>query len=145
MIPTAGPRTRRQYHRTFAGVSPLDVYLAGALVVAVEVQTWLGRQTTDAHWAITAVAALVFAATVAVRGTRPGVALLVAVSVVAVQAALGGALVGNEIEKKQSQATRYRITVRLDSGSSLTVEDTRDLNLRVGDRVRLEDGHISRI
>ena len=26
--------------------------------------------------------------------------------------ALGGALVGNEIEKKQAQATRYRITVR---------------------------------
>jgi outer membrane lipoprotein SlyB len=59
--------------------------------------------------------------------------------------ALGGALVGNEIEKKQTQATRYRITVRLDSGSSLIVEDTRDLNLRVGDRVRIEDGHIYRI
>ena len=59
--------------------------------------------------------------------------------------ALGGALVGNEIEKKQAQATRYRITVRLDSGSSLIVEDTRDLNLRVGDRVRIENGHIIRI
>ena len=59
--------------------------------------------------------------------------------------ALGGALVGNEIEKKQEQATRYRITVRLDSGSSLIVEDQRDLNLRVGDRVRVEDGHIHRI
>ena len=59
--------------------------------------------------------------------------------------ALGGAVVGNEIEKKQAQATRYRITVRLDSGSSLIVEDTRDLNLRVGDRVRVEDGHIYRI
>ena len=59
--------------------------------------------------------------------------------------AIGGAVVGNEIEKKQVQATRYRITVRLDSGSSLTVEDTRDLNLRVGDRVRIEDGHIHRI
>ena len=59
--------------------------------------------------------------------------------------ALGGAAVGNEIEKKQEQATRYRITVRLDSGSSLIVEDKRDLNLRVGDRVRIEDGHIHRI
>ena len=59
--------------------------------------------------------------------------------------ALGGALVGNEIEKKQAQATRYRITVRLDSGSSLIVEDQRDLNLRVGDRVRVEDRHIYRI
>jgi outer membrane lipoprotein SlyB len=59
--------------------------------------------------------------------------------------AIGGAVVGNEIEKKQGQATRYRLTVRLDSGSSVIVEDTRDLNLRVGDRVRIEDGHIYRI
>ena len=59
--------------------------------------------------------------------------------------ALGGALVGNEIEKRQEQVTRYRITVRLDSGSSLIVEDQRDLNLRVGERVRVEDGHIHRI
>ncbi len=59
--------------------------------------------------------------------------------------AIGGAVVGNEIEKKQGQATRYRITVRLDSGSSLIVEDTRDLNLRVGDRVRIEGGHVDRI
>ncbi len=59
--------------------------------------------------------------------------------------AIGGAVVGNEIEKKQRQATRYRITVRLDSGNSLIVEDTRDLNLRVGDRVRIDDGHILRI
>jgi outer membrane lipoprotein SlyB len=66
-------------------------------------------------------------------------------TVATIAGALGGALVGNEIEKKQEQATRYRITVRLDSGSSLIVEDQRDLNLRVGDRVRVEDGHIHRI
>ena len=59
--------------------------------------------------------------------------------------AIGGAVVGNEIEKKQEQATRYRITLRLDSGSSLIVEDTRDPNLRVGDRVRIDDGHIYRM
>ena len=59
--------------------------------------------------------------------------------------AIGGAVVGNEIEKKRAQATRYRITVRLDSGSSLIVDETRDLNLRVGDRVRVEDGRIYRV
>jgi outer membrane lipoprotein SlyB len=59
--------------------------------------------------------------------------------------AIGGAVVGNEIEKKQTQATRYRITVRLDSGRSLVVDETRDLNLRVGDRVRVEDGRIYRV
>jgi outer membrane lipoprotein SlyB len=59
--------------------------------------------------------------------------------------AVGGAVVGNEIEKRQVQTTRYRITVRIDSGSSLIVEETRDLNLRVGDRVRVDDGHVHRI
>jgi outer membrane lipoprotein SlyB len=59
--------------------------------------------------------------------------------------AIGGAVVGNEIEKKRAQATRYRITVRLDSGSSLVVDETRDLNLRVGDRVRVEAGHVYRV
>ncbi len=58
---------------------------------------------------------------------------------------IGGAVVGNEIEQRQGQATRYRISVRLDSGSSMIVEETRDLNLRVGDRVRIDDGHIYRI
>ena len=62
-----------------------------------------------------------------------------------VAGAIGGAVVGNEIEKQEQATQRYRITVRLDSGSSLIVEDTRDLNLRVGDRVRIENGHIIRI
>ena len=43
------------------------------------------------------------------------------------------------------QGTRYRITVRLDSGSTLTVEDTREVNLRIGDRVRVEGNQIHRI
>jgi outer membrane lipoprotein SlyB len=59
--------------------------------------------------------------------------------------AIGGAVVGNEIEKRRAQPTRYRINVRLDSGSSLVVDEMRDLNLRVGDRVRVEDGRIYRV
>lgn len=62
-----------------------------------------------------------------------------------VAGAIGGAVVGNEIEKKQGHASRYRITVRLDSGSSLIIDDTRDGNLRVGDRVRVEDNQLYRI
>ena len=58
--------------------------------------------------------------------------------------AIGGAVIGNEIEKKQVEGSRYRITVRLDSGSSLVVADTREVNLRVGDRVRVEDNRIYR-
>lgn len=60
---------------------------------------------------------------------------------------VGGAVVGNQIDKKQKQegTPRYRITVRLDSGSSVVVEDTRDPNLRVGDRVRVVDGQVHRL
>ena len=59
--------------------------------------------------------------------------------------AIGGAVVGNEVEKKQVHGSRYRITVRLDSGSTLVVEDTRETNLRVGDRVRVENNRIDRV
>jgi outer membrane lipoprotein SlyB len=58
---------------------------------------------------------------------------------------IGGAVVGNQIEKNKVQGSRYRITVKLDSGSSLLVEDTREVNLRVGDRVRVEDNRIYRL
>lgn len=58
---------------------------------------------------------------------------------------IGGAVVGNQIEKSRTQGSRYRITVKLDSGSSLVFEDTRDVNLRVGDRVRVEDNRIHRL
>jgi outer membrane lipoprotein SlyB len=58
--------------------------------------------------------------------------------------AIGGAVIGTEIEKERVRGSRYRIAVRLDSGSSLVVEDTRDVNLRVGDRVRVEDDRIYR-
>jgi outer membrane lipoprotein SlyB len=63
--------------------------------------------------------------------------------------AIGGAVVGNEIEKKRVQGSRYRIsyriTVRLDFGSALIIEDARDVNLRIGDRVRVENNRISRV
>ena len=66
-------------------------------------------------------------------------------TVATIAGALGGAFVGNEIEKTQVQGSRYRNTVRLDSGSMLVVEDTRDVNLRVGDRVRVENNRVYRL
>jgi len=66
-------------------------------------------------------------------------------TVATIAGALGGAIVGNEIEKTQVEGSRYRITVRLDSGSTLVVEDTREVNLRVGDRVRVENDGVYRI
>ena len=66
-------------------------------------------------------------------------------TVATIAGAIGGAIVGNEIEKSQVQGTGYRITVRLESGSTLVVEDTREMDLRVGDRVRVENNRVYRL
>lgn len=57
---------------------------------------------------------------------------------------IGGAVVGHQVEKKVN-GSRYRITVRLDTGSTLIVEDTREVDLRVGDRVRVENNRLYRL
>ncbi len=60
--------------------------------------------------------------------------------------AVGGAVVGHEVERQNRiEASRYRITVRTDSGSLVQVERANDLNLRVGDRVRIEGGRVYRM
>jgi outer membrane lipoprotein SlyB len=57
--------------------------------------------------------------------------------------AVGGALLGNEIERQQRvEGGRYRVAVRLDSGGVVTVEQSEPIALRVGDRVRVEDGRV---
>jgi outer membrane lipoprotein SlyB len=58
--------------------------------------------------------------------------------------AVAGGLVGNEIQRSNAR-DRYRITVRLDSGGTLTTSDVGEGELRVGDRVRVVDGRIYRM
>jgi outer membrane lipoprotein SlyB len=58
--------------------------------------------------------------------------------------AIGGAILGHHVERKVS-GSRYRVTVRLDSASTLVVDDTRDVDLRVGDRVRVENDRVRRV
>lgn len=61
--------------------------------------------------------------------------------------AVGGALAGNEIEKSRNTpqvGQTYRATVRLDSGSSRTYELPSADDLRIGDRVRIQNGQLSR-
>lgn len=59
--------------------------------------------------------------------------------------AIGGAMNGNEVQKSHVQVSWYRIAVRLDSGTKLILEDTREVDLRVGDRVWVENNRIYRI
>jgi len=60
--------------------------------------------------------------------------------------AVGGAVVGNEVQKQNRvEGSRYRISVRTDSGSIMQLENANDLNLRVGDRVRVEGNRVFRM
>jgi len=55
--------------------------------------------------------------------------------------AVAGAVVGNEVEKRRNVDETYRFTVRMDDGSVQTfTQDTP--SLRVGDRVRNENGRL---
>jgi outer membrane lipoprotein SlyB len=57
---------------------------------------------------------------------------------------IGGAVVGRELEKKVN-GSRSRITVRLDSGASMIIEEAREVELRIGDRVRVENDRVFRL
>ena len=60
--------------------------------------------------------------------------------------AVGGALAGNEIEKSGNARVvqTYRATVRLDSGSARAYELPSASDLHIGDRVRIQNGQLSR-
>ncbi len=60
--------------------------------------------------------------------------------------AVGGALAGNEIEKSGNAKVvqTYRATVRLDSGSARAYELPSASDLHIGDRVRIQNGQLSR-
>jgi outer membrane lipoprotein SlyB len=59
--------------------------------------------------------------------------------------AVGGAVVGNKIEERsRAPEAYYQVDVRLDNGETRSF-DYQDLNgLRVGDRVRVQDGQLQR-
>jgi outer membrane lipoprotein SlyB len=57
--------------------------------------------------------------------------------------AAGGAYVGHEIDKRQQQpqtADLYRFSIRMDSGSYQTLTQNTVADLRVGDRVHIDNG-----
>ena len=62
--------------------------------------------------------------------------------------AVGGAVAGNAIEKSRtanaSAGESYRVTVQLDNGSMRTYDTSSYGELRIGDRVRIENGQLSR-
>ena len=64
-----------------------------------------------------------------------------------VAGAIGGAVVGNQVEqnnRNQAAADAYQINVRLDNGSYIAVTQDNANDLRVGNRVRIENGRAYR-
>jgi outer membrane lipoprotein SlyB len=59
--------------------------------------------------------------------------------------AAGGAYAGNELEKRnQQQAEGYKFTIRMQNGSYQTVTQASHADIRVGDRVKIENGVVRR-
>ncbi len=57
--------------------------------------------------------------------------------------ALGGAYAGNQVQRS-SDADRYRITVQLNNGARLEINEVGEGELRVGDRVRVVNNRVFR-
>lgn len=56
--------------------------------------------------------------------------------------AVGGGLLGNKVEKTQRESVAYQTSVRMDDGSTQTIETSSAPSWRNGDPVRLIDGAI---
>jgi outer membrane lipoprotein SlyB len=60
--------------------------------------------------------------------------------------AVGGAIAGNNIERNQREAiTGYRVSIRLDNGTTRSFERSQIGGLQVGDRVRVDAGSFRRV
>ena len=54
--------------------------------------------------------------------------------------AVGGALAGHEIEKRVRKTQHFEVVVRLENGGTQTIAYSAPPGMRVGDRVRVENG-----
>lgn len=57
--------------------------------------------------------------------------------------AAGGAYAGNEVEKRVNKSVRYKVSVHMDDGSYRTSYQSTQPVLRVGDKVRVRNGHVA--
>jgi outer membrane lipoprotein SlyB len=61
-----------------------------------------------------------------------------------VAGAVGGAVLGNQVEKNNKTARSYEVRVRMEDNTFSTVRYEVEPNVRVGDKVRVEDGRLMR-
>jgi outer membrane lipoprotein SlyB len=57
---------------------------------------------------------------------------------------VGGAYVGNQAEKKSKETTQYRVGVKLENGKSRTFRFSSPTSYRIGDKVLVDNGSITR-
>jgi outer membrane lipoprotein SlyB len=57
---------------------------------------------------------------------------------------VGGAVVGNEVEKRHGESDHYKVTVRFHDGREETFDRDDVGDLHVGDRVRVDGGALYR-
>ena len=62
-----------------------------------------------------------------------------------VAGAVGGALLGREIQKRSNQRTQYEVVVRMNDGAQRTVVYAEAPSWRVGDRVRVVGETLERL
>jgi uncharacterized protein YcfJ len=62
--------------------------------------------------------------------------------VATVAGALGGAYVGNQVEKNKNTVVAWEVHVRLEDGTNQVMRYTSQPAFRVGDRVRVKDGQL---
>lgn len=60
-----------------------------------------------------------------------------------VAGAVGGGYTGNEVEKRTHTTTTYQVRVRMEDGSIRTFPYTEQPGWTAGDRVRVENGHLT--
>ncbi len=65
--------------------------------------------------------------------------------VATVAGAVGGAVIGNSVEKSNSTTQHYEIRVRLTDGTMQTVKSDTDQGMRIGDKVRIDNGRVIRL
>jgi outer membrane lipoprotein SlyB len=64
--------------------------------------------------------------------------------VATVAGAVGGAVLGNQIEKSNKTTQHMNIRVKLEDGTYQTIKSETDQGLRIGDRVKIENGRLIR-
>ena len=63
--------------------------------------------------------------------------------VATVAGAVGGAFVGNEVEKSNKKTVAYDVRVHLEDGSYRTVRLATEPGYRIGDKVRIDNGKLA--